>query len=307
MKIKKFIVALAMLLLSVTAISCGVSQGTYNDLQKEYDNLGEEYNTAKVALTLAQNERDTAKAQLTSTQNELQKIQAELTAQAAALAEARSSNDTIQKHSDELENELNATLDTQVKLYFKFNFQYVDYNWMLPIPLKSYLYYKEQTRPTVAEYETIVLDSGTDSIMTALDNLIKDAAGQYNLRRSEIANLVVRFTGTLNITDNDVTKPHDNYARYPVETLFDQGGDSEDTSLLAASLLKRQDFDMVFFVFEPQRHVALGVYLPGLIGDGWEYQQKRYFYLETTGNAGALGNCPYYYQGLRPTIIPIGQ
>jgi hypothetical protein len=92
-----------------------------------------------------------------------------------------------------------------------------------------------------------------------------------------------------------------------VETLFDQGGDSEDTSILAAALLERLEFDLVLLVFENPEHMALGVYLPGFYGYSWEYRGKNYLHLETVAEGGVLGNCPYIYQGVLPTIIMLGE
>ncbi len=93
---------------------------------------------------------------------------------------------------------------------------------------------------------------------------------------------------------------------YPLETLFQQGGDSADTSILAAALLKKLGFGVVLLAFEQQKHMAVGVNMPGAGGYSWEYQAVRYFYLETTGKQWQIGDCPPEYRSATPTITAIG-
>ena len=103
---------------------------------------------------------------------------------------------------------------------------------------------------------------------------------------------------------NDIKTPFDDTALYPVETLFDQGGDCQDNSILAAALLQRLEFHVALLVFDKEKHMGVGVDSPALKGRNWEYQAVRYYYLETTGTRSQVGDRPEMSLGV-PVIIPV--
>jgi hypothetical protein len=176
------------------------------------------------------------------------------------------------------------------------------YNWNLTVTLKDYFDYKEQTRSS----ELAAMVTGDDATVATMARMINDSSLRDNLKKSDVVNLIARFIQTLPRTNQDVKTPYDNYPRYPLETLVDQGVDSEDTSILAATLFSILDFDVVFLSFEAQKHVTIGIYMPGTAGYSFEYQGKRYHILETTGQNWRLGELPSQYLGLTPTIYPVG-
>ena len=152
---------------------------------------------------------------------------------------------------------------------------------------------------------TTAIDPDASTLIDILVSKAKEAAQTYDLKRSEVVNLVAKFIQTLPCTNKDVTTPYDQYPRYPLETLFEEGGDSQDTSILAAALLSRLDYDVVLFFFESQKHAAVGVNMPGTPGYSWEYKAKRYYYLETMGQGPVLGDCPPEYRAVQALIYPI--
>jgi hypothetical protein len=66
------------------------------------------------------------------------------------------------------------------------------------------------------------------------------------------------------------------------------------------------NYEVVFLSYKDQKHIAIGVYMPGTGGYNWEYNGKRYHMLEVTGDYWKLGECPPSYVGLTPTVYPIG-
>jgi hypothetical protein len=296
-----YLAILLLLMLALTFSGCGVPQKEYDALEAQLASTQREYDATKSKLASAQSD-------LAAAQNEAKKVQGELASQSATLAQMRSSNDALQKQVSELESKLNAILDTKVVQYYNFSFQFDRYDWTLAIPLRTYFYYKDQTRPAVySKYSPMATDSYADSLLNILVRNLEDAALANELRKIDVVNLVATFIQTLPHTDSDVTTPYDLYPRYPLETLFEQGGDSEDTSILAAALLVREGYDVVLFIFEQQKHMAVGVNIPAVGGYGWEYQGNNYFYLETTGEKWQLGDCPTEYWKGRPSIFPVGR
>jgi len=310
---KKINLAMLLTFLSVLSLSgCGVSQKEYDALetqlasvQKEYDATRSElasvqngYDATKLKLESVQKEYDAIKSQLATAQDEIKKLQGTLATQSTTLTQT-------QKRVTDLEKELNNTMDTKLVQYFRFFYQGVRYDWTLPIPLRTYFYYKAKSRlADVSKYGALAADAYADSLVNVLVNNLKDATITYNLRQIDVINMVATFIQSLPGIDKNATTPYDGVPRYPIETIMEQQGDCEDTSILAAAILVRMGYDVVFFVYEQPKHIAVGIYMPGSTGYSWEYKGKRYFYLETTGGKWQLGDSPFEYSSIRPTIYP---
>ena len=297
-KNKVLLLFVTIIVLSVSLVGC-VSQ-------KEYDTLEKENETLQANLTSAQREYEFLQSQMATAQKEWEvakaALEAETARQSIVISEA-------QQNIVELQAKLDTALNTEIKQAYAFSFQSKSFVWELSIPLKTYLYYKEKARITdTSKYTAMATDSYADSLLNILVTQIKDAALRYNYNKTDTINLVAAFIQSLIFANNDVTTPYDNYPRYPIETLWDQTADCEDTSILAAALLYRLEYSQVFFVFNQPKHVAIGIYVPAAVGsDGWEYQGKRYIYLETTGENWTLGHAPSVYLALQPEIYAVGK
>lgn len=294
MTIKKtYLVLLSLLLLALTLSSCGVPQ--------------EDYDALEAQLATVQNEYDAAKSDLAAAQSEVTKLQGDLTTQSAELAEVQDTNSNLQEQISELETRLNAILDTKVVEYYQFSFQFVHYDWTLSIPLRTYFYYTDKPRPdSFSGYSPMATEPYGDSLINILVRDVDDATFTNELTKMKIINLIATFVQTLPHTEDDTAVAFDGYPRYPIETLFDQGGDSEDTSILAAALLSKMGYDVVLLIFDEQEHMAVGVNIPNAVGSRWDYKGNKYFYLETTGKNWQLGDCPTEYRKGSPQIYPVG-
>jgi hypothetical protein len=94
------------------------------------------------------------------------------------------------------------------------------------------------------------------------------------------------------------------WPKYPLETLWDGGGDCEDLAILAAALLFRLGYD-VALLFLPG-HVALGIAgAEGLPGTFLEVGDERYYYYEPTQEGWEFGELPARYQAANFRILPI--
>jgi hypothetical protein len=101
-------------------------------------------------------------------------------------------------------------------------------------------------------------------------------------------------------TDPDVLEP-----KFPVETFVDGVGDCDDKTLLLAALLAREGYDVAGLLFEPEKHVALGIRTQH--GD---FEGTGYAYTETTTNA-RIGTVPEHFAGgvelnSEPRVFTIG-
>ena len=172
------------------------------------------------------------------------------------------------------------------------------------ISKQTYLYYKNNqghSNVNLAKYTT---DSVNQEFINDLANSMIEAGDDVGFNEFEKVMMVVTFVQSLPYTSDSVTTGHDEYVRYPLETLVDGGGDCEDTAILTASILKEMNYGVV--LLRLPGHVAVGVKGgEGIYGTYWTYQGDRFFYLETTGENWEIGEIPDQYKSEKATIIPI--
>jgi hypothetical protein len=300
---KVLLVFLCITVLSVTFFGC-TSKSNFDNLKKDYDTVKNDYDALQANLTTAQREYNLLQSNMTSLQKEYDTtkatLEAKVASQSAVITEAQNTNVTLQ-------SKLDTTLNTEIKFTYRFKYQMWQFNWDISIPLREYLYYKAKSRISdSSKYTSMVTDSHADSLINILVQNIKDAVLTYDLKKTDTVDLVGAFVQSLIYASQDTASPYDNRPLYPIETLFEQGGDCEDTSILAATLLQKLEYNQVFFVFSQPKHVALGIDNPASpYVNGWEYQAKRYIYLETTGDNYIVGAAPSVYTTLQPEILPI--
>lgn len=86
------------------------------------------------------------------------------------------------------------------------------------------------------------------------------------------------------------SRNQDEYWRYPIETLYDQTGDCEDTSILAACLLLALGHEVAMLLMPG--HVAVGVAAGQGFPPAERLVQGTYFYCETTQSGWRVGQVP---------------
>ena len=112
---------------------------------------------------------------------------------------------------------------------------------------------------------------GRDYDLFASDQLskpfVKEVTGKLarygkksGLRNSELPYFIVAFVQHLPYTVDDVTTGFDEYPRFPYETLYDNGGDCEDTSILVSAMLHELRYEVALLHFPG--HMAVGVGVP---------------------------------------------
>ncbi len=135
-------------------------------------------------------------------------------------------------------------------------------------------------------------DPDDDFYITSMIQEINAAAINEEFTESEKVNFVIAFVQNLPYTEDEVTTDWNEYPRYPIETLFDRGGDCEDTSILVAALLDRMGYDVCLLLMEDAGHCAVGVAIPGAYGTYYLHDDTKYYYLETTGEGWEIGDLP---------------
>ncbi|NQT08492.1 hypothetical protein HQ586_05390, partial [Candidatus Bathyarchaeota archaeon] len=227
----------------------------YQDLSGMYDGavsdiagLGEEVEGLQASIEELQGQYD-----------DLDEAQTDLEDDNAALQEAYSALTDEHEALGETLNETQESYDTLLMQYMivtgtapftpqtppegtirkDFTWAYGGETWAITlyIPEHLYDYYSDRTRVPTADYSVYVTHPLDDEYISTIIGEFDDIATAEGYDDVQVVELVVAFVQSLPYTSDDVTTGFDEYARYPLETLVDGGGDCEDTSILTSAIL----------------------------------------------------------------------
>jgi len=203
----------------------------------------------------------------------------------------------------------------QTTQYYEKSFAW-DYNgnhwtWNLSIPVALYEAYKAvpdstRTRNGPAGYG--LMTTTNDYYMRILAQKLNETTTQLKYNSYDQVSFILAFVQSLPYTSDKVTTDSDEYPRFPIETLVDDGGDCEDTSILFATLTIIMGYGTVYL--NPPNHYAVGILGNDLHGTYWTYPEgsnKTYYYCETTGDGFKIGQLPDEFQGQNAYIYPIDE
>ena len=180
----------------------------------------------------------------------------------------------------------------------------------MKIPEATYEYYSSLPRSPTRDYSVYITHPLDDILIDSVVEEILDITRQEGYDEYETVSFVIAFVQSLTYTSDFAGTGYDEYPRYPVETLVDDGGDCEDTSILAASLIDALGYGVVLLIFPEtsgaEGHCAVGVAGgEGIYGTSWEYEGRKYYYLETTGEGWEIGDIPEEYRHASAYIYPL--
>ena len=187
---------------------------------------------------------------------------------------------------------------------YRWDYDGKEWTWELQIPEALYQYYTEMSRSSASNYSGYVTHPLDDEYIGELAGTIIDVADKNGYSEYEIIELSAAFVQNLPYNSDSGTTPYDEYPRYPVETLVDNGGDCEDTSILLASILDSMGYSVV--LLNPPYHLAVGVmHGEGVPGRYYPYNGGSYYYLETTNPGWRIGEIPQNYRFVSAYIYGI--
>lgn len=212
----------------------------------------------------------------------------------------------LESEKSRLQNRLDKILAVNVTQYYEWTYQGKAWKWNLPIPLSLYDEYLERPRPALgAAYVDMARDTKDDNYINSIIQQINNASIKEGFTEVAKISFTIAFIQSLPYTVDTETTPYNEYPRYPIETLFDRGGDCEDTSILAAALLDKMGYDVALLLLRNARHMAIGISMAGNYGSYYEYGGKKYFYLETTGDGWQMGQIPSSITDRSAYIYPL--
>ena len=126
----------------------------------------------------------------------------------------------------------------------------------------------------------------------------------------EIINAISFVQEAIKYVSDEESTGLEDYWKYPIETLYDKGGDCECKSILAVSILKILGKDVIFiFISWPgSSHMAVGISGADNFPEGFNfipYRGRKYFYCEVTAKGWLPGQIPPEFNFEKVEIIPI--
>lgn len=178
-----------------------------------------------------------------------------------------------------------------IQVHYEWNYGKGTWAYDMNIPQSAYDYYKTVDRKNIKNYSYYVTDPSDDEYLAGLAGKFKEAAEKENYSDLDMVKNIIFFVQNLQYVNDKVETGYDEYPKFPLETLADQGGDCEDSAILLASLLRELGYGTVLIQFKD--HMAVGVKGGESIpGSYYEFDGNRYYYVETTSAGWDIGDVP---------------
>jgi hypothetical protein len=146
----------------------------------------------------------------------------------------------------------------------------------------------EQGRHDVRAYHLRVSEGLTGDVRHLVYLISKTHTRYRTMKRLD--NLL-QFIHQFDYVSDAESKQHEEYGRFPVETLVEKKGDCDCLSIAAAALFTLHGFRSA--LIHISGHCLVGVEIPGSIPGAWvEKDGIRYFLCETTGGRWTIGQHP---------------
>ena len=189
---------------------------------------------------------------------------------------------------------------------YRWEYHGQEFRYEFKIPSQLYDYYINKPRfamRTPSDYLVYGTDPFDDNFINGLSNEFTKISTNLGFDQFQTVELVVSFIQSLHYVDDRIGHGYE-YPKYPIETLVDEGGDCEDTSILLSSILDSMGLMNVLLFFPT--HVAVGL---GISGEQehakpYEYEGVNYYYIESV-NPAPIGGVPTNLLDITPTIVPL--
>ncbi|MCW4011942.1 MAG: hypothetical protein NWF07_03010 [Candidatus Bathyarchaeota archaeon] len=273
-------------------------EGDYDTLESNYNNLTADYNDLEAQLETLQGAYSELQSQKTTLDEENQALTEQIETLEALyeslLAEYQTSlggldfsNQTIQV----------------IERNYTWTYEDQEYSLNLVVPEPMYEYYSTKERYETSDYRGYILHPYDDEYIAVMVMEFDRIAALNNMTNIEEVELVTSFVQNLHYLTDDTTG-YDEYPKFPVESLIDEGGDCEDTSILLSHLLEAMDVETALLTLPG--HMAVGVEL-NATGAHWDIGNTTYYYLETTVPGWEIGSIPIEHVGKSVEINEVNE
>lgn len=162
--------------------------------------------------------------------------------------------------------------------------------------------YSNRTAVDRYDYSYYATNPNDDKWMKDIVKIFKELGAKEGYSDFEVSGLMTAFVQSLDyISDGKVDHPN-----FPMETLYNRGGDCEDTSILLAELMRAMGYETVLIALGT--HMGVGINIDLVYNrklTTYEYDGKNYYYIESVGKNYVIGQLPVEFKGIKATVIPL--
>ena len=154
-------------------------------------------------------------------------------------------------------------------------------------------------------YEKDFMKPYMDQIVEKMYNAMKEKGVKIN--DTNVANFILRFTQYIEYQSDSDYMGADEYWKFPLETLYDQGGDCEDTSILFAAIayVFKETYNLSYEVgFQVIPQHAIGIIK--LSGSKYSTNPDGWLYCETTSKYNSATDAGVIPSGMYVTSNQYG-
>jgi hypothetical protein len=179
---------------------------------------------------------------------------------------------------------------------YRWTFQGAHYSLDAVVPPRAYAEYGRMDVPRsyylgYSDEDVRTFVTSDDPIIASIANGLRNISASEGFSEVQTINFALRFCQSLGYSYDNATMDADEYWRFPVETLYDETGDCEDTSFLFASVAEAMGYDAVILMLPG--HAAVGIASDQASGAYFVEGGTRYYYCETTSPGFELGELPF--------------
>lgn len=154
------------------------------------------------------------------------------------------------------------------------------------------------------DYQKYIDDSNNREILKSIADSLKNLADGAGYDGSQTALEAISFVQAIKYVYDIDSTGKEEFPKYPLETLYDFGGDCEDTSILLVGILRELNFGTCLLDYDD--HVAIGIMgEDSITGSYFEIDGKKYFYVESTGEGWTVGDMPDDVKNRSAKVIKI--
>jgi chaperonin cofactor prefoldin len=314
---KSIVVTVVVLLLGAAAgygfqiSQTSTQNANITDLESSLRSLGEEVASLEDQLETLSGERTSLSTQLGAANAELQSLETDYDALTTRYDALTAQYDQLVTEYESLYGKYQAAVGQPIgpgegpTIDRSYSWSYMGKEWSIDllVPRTTYDYFAGHERPATDNCAVYVTNTEDDAYMSSVAERFLALSRENGFTKAQEVNFAAGFVQSLPYMFDNVTTGYQEYARYPFETLVDGVGDCECKSILTAQLLVSMSYEVVLLSLP--EHVAVGVYIPNGSGYSYEYEGKRYLYLETTREGWTVGEVPPEFSGITAVIYPI--
>ena len=189
---------------------------------------------------------------------------------------------------------------------FEWTYNSQEYSIYLPLERSVYNYYKNENHTIVYEMDYIRHSTPEAPYVILIAGLLEQLAIEEGYTSMiDKAEFILAFVGAIPYI---LEGEGEEYPKYPIEMLWENGGDCEDSSALYISIMEALGYDAILILLEVKAneadewggHAMVGISIPGYSGEEWflvEGSDTKYFDAETTAwydEYDEIGINPWY-------------